>query len=327
MLDNPARSLIDLSNACWTSRCLHTAVELRLADLVGNGGLTLEDLAAGSGAEARFIAAMLHVLSRKGVFSIEGNQVSHTDLSLWLRSDHPDSVAPIIDWMGSEEVWNAVGKMPTASRDAVSGFEIAHGKKLFEYLAHHPERFAVFDRQMAGFTQRDTAAVMDVVDFAPYARIADIGCGTGVLSKAIAKRYPSCKVLAFDLPGGGVCALRDHPGIEVVEGDFFVDPLPPAELTILSNILHDWPDAAAVAILASVRRSAPRGAHLCIIEGLLDSGEERVDLVSLGMAIMTGGRQRSRREYEELLSRAGFDPGEVVKCTEYVSVMRARVRT
>ena len=326
MSDNFARFLIDLANGCWVSRCLHTVVEMRLADSIGDDSPTFEELSRQSGADPYFLAAIIYVLSRKGVFCVEGDRVSQTPASQFLRLKHTDGVTPIIDWMGSEEVWNSLGQMPRAMRNNMSGFELAHSQKLFEYLVERPSRFAIFNRQMDSFTRRDIAAVLEKIDFSSFATIADVGCGSGVLSMEIAKRYPSCLVFAFDLASEGLRGLRDCPGIQVVEGDFFEVPLPSAELTILSNILHDWSDSAASEILASVRRSAAPGAHLFIIEGLVDSSEEKVDLVGLGMAVMTGGRQRSRAQYEALLQVVGFEVSDVVKCTEYVSVMKAQLR-
>ncbi len=58
-------------------------------------------------------------------------------------------------------------------------------------------------------------------------------------------------------------------------GDFFVDPLPAADAYILMEVIHDWPDVEAAAILRAIRRAARDDATVLIIEGVID--EQRPD--------------------------------------------------
>ena len=76
-------------------------------------------------------------------------------------------------------------------------------------------------------------------------------------------------------------------------------------------------------ILHNIARRAAADAELYVIEGLPEAGEEKVAMVNLGMAVTTGGRQRSLDEYAELLGRAGFAIRDVLPCSRYHSIVRA----
>jgi len=97
-------------------------------------------------------------------------------------------------------------------------------------------------------------------------------------------------------------------------GDFFVDPLPSADAYILMEVIHDWPDAEAAAILEAVRRAASPGARVLIIENVLvDVGADpRGHTLDVIMLTVTGGRERTGNELGELLMGAGFAPSAVI---------------
>ncbi|MBW3568103.1 MAG: hydroxyneurosporene methyltransferase, partial [Proteobacteria bacterium] len=81
---------------------------------------------------------------------------------------------------------------------------------------------------------------------------------------------PDTSGVLFDLPG--VIDTVDVPGepFAVQAGDFFVDPLPAADAFILMEVIHDWDDDHAAAILSAVRRAASPGATVLIIEAVAD---------------------------------------------------------
>ena len=77
--------------------------------------------------------------------------------------------------------------------------------------------------------------------------------------------------------------------------DFFTDALPSADVYVLMEIIHDWEDADAIRILSNIRRSAPDGAMVLIIETVLDDRRDRDPAKTLDIVMMslTGGRERT----------------------------------
>jgi hypothetical protein len=79
------------------------------------------------------------------------------------------------------------------------------------------------------------------------------------------------------------------------------------------DVLHDWADAEALAILAAIRRAATDDATVLIIEGILpehlDPGSLALDVIMLAV---TGGRERTAAELAKLLDAAGLQLARVL---------------
>jgi hypothetical protein len=77
---------------------------------------------------------------------------------------------------------------------------------------------------------------------------------------------------------------------------------------ILSQILHDWGDESADAILANCRRGVRTGGRLLLVEGVIQDGSEPdfLKLLDLHMLVMFGGKERTESEWRALLTAAGF---------------------
>jgi hypothetical protein len=111
--------------------------------------------------------------------------------------------------------------------------------------------------------------------------------------------------------------------MQVRGGDFFIDEIPQADAYIVSQVLHDWADEEATAILRAVRRAAPAGAHLLVIEQVLPDGPEPhpAKVLDVVMLALTGGRERTRQGYASLFEAGGFRLEKVVPTTGAISVL------
>jgi hypothetical protein len=94
---------------------------------------------------------------------------------------------------------------------------------------------------------------------------------------------------------------------------------------MLMDVIHDWDDEQASAILAAVRRAAPPQARILLMEGILsdDPGPDWVKTMDVLMLILPGGRQRTRSEHEMLLQAAGFRLERVIPTASEVSILEA----
>src|SRR5690606_25117814 len=81
------------------------------------------------------------------------------------------------------------------------------------------------------------------------------------------------------------------PRLILQAGDFFRDPLPPADAYLLMDIIHDWPDQEAGAILRAVRAAAKPGARVLLIEYLVadDPGPDWAKALDIRMLALFGG--------------------------------------
>src|SRR5438093_1530050 len=80
-------------------------------------------------------------------------------------------------------------------------------------------------------------------DFERYRTVTDVGGALALLSRLVAARHPHLRFQTFDLPPVRVHAQNAIDGagladrIQVVSGDFFVDPFPQADVLTMGNVL------------------------------------------------------------------------------------------
>ena len=97
--------------------------------------------------------------------------------------------------------------------------------------------------------------------------------------------------------------------VTVHAGDFFTDPLPPADLYALGRIVHDWSEEKVRGLLDKIHAALPPGGGVLIAERLLypfKDGPLNANLQSLNMLVVTEGKERTAAEYEALLRQSGF---------------------
>jgi len=111
-----------------------------------------------------------------------------------------------------------------------------------------------------------------------------------------------------------------------MSGDFFSDPLPPAELYALGRILHDWSDEKVQFLLQKIFEHLPDQGGLLICEKILNEardGPANAYLQSLNMLVCTEGKERTASEYEMLTRAAGFRRFESRRTGQPVDAMLA----
>src|SRR6516165_2993072 len=112
---------------------------------------------------------------------------------------------------------------------------------------------------MHGFGQLSSPAVVSAFDLSGFRHLVDLGGATGHLAVAACRRYSNLRATVFDLPGvlpqarEVIATATDVAGrVDVAAGDFFVDPLPSADLYAVGRILHDWSEDRIRRLLATV---------------------------------------------------------------------------
>ena len=92
-----------------------------------------------------------------------------------------------------------------------------------------------------------------------------------------------------------------------VVGQSFFDPLPEGgDLYLLKNLLGDWPDREAKAILGRCADAARPDGRVIILGGV-SSDESRPPSPELLMMVLVGGKSRSLSEFRDLAREAGLE--------------------
>jgi hypothetical protein len=116
-------------------------------------------------------------------------------------------------------------------------------------------------------------------------------------------------------------------GSSLSEGISFQTVPTGADVYILRWIIHDWSEAEAVALLGRVREAMKPGARLILLEELIPEVPDFVlgKWMDVLMLAITGGRERTKNEYSELLSAASFELEDVVPTIGPLSILIAKV--
>jgi hypothetical protein len=95
-----------------------------------------------------------------------------------------------------------------------------------------------------------------------------------------------------------------------VAGDFFKSVPTGGDAYILAQIIHDWRDTEALAILGTCAQAMKPGARIWLVEQVVDARESApsptLALLDLTMLVLFGAQERTSDEYGELLAAAGF---------------------
>jgi len=281
--------VLDLIDAFRRSKTMFAAVELGIFD--GNRPEDCKEL-------PRLLDACVSVglLEKRGA-----KYVNTPEADKFLRSDSPDTMTGYIRYSNS-----ALYPMWAHLEDAVR--EGTHRWKqtfdldgpIFSHFFRTEEAMREFQKGMHGFGRISSPAVVAAFDLSRFHKLVDLGGGTGHLAEAARERYPKLETVVFDLPA----VARMVPG--VIPGDFFTDPLPPADLYALSRILHDWSEPKIRTLLAKIYAALPAGGALLVAEKLLAPDYVSGHMQSLNMLVVTEGRERTAEEYAQLLRAAGF---------------------
>lgn len=309
-----AMTLRRMFTGYWVSQSIYAIAKLGVADLLSGGPQSIEQLAQSLRADESALYRMLRTLSSYGLFTEDEPRLfGLTSLGSLLRTDVPGSMRAMAIWNGElpYKAWGAVMHTLETGQPALKH---ALGMKLFEYLAQDLESRQVFDEAMAGLSMQVSRAVVQAYDFSGIKKIVDVGGGQGTLVASILEAHDELKAILFDLPAA-VENARKQTGLagrasrcEIVAGNFFEQVPPGADCYLLASVIHDWDDEHSLRILKQCRRAMDQSGKLLLVECVVaDSSDQPfAGLLDLQMLVVTGGRERTEKQFEELLAAAQF---------------------
>ena len=321
----PHEIVWNLTNAAVVSRSVHVVAELGVADHIREHAVSVKELAAACAADPDGLERVLRLLTGHGIFERQVDGYGHTDASRLLRSDHPMSMRAFSRMMGLPVLRATFDHLEYSVRTGSPAVEIVDPHGFWSYLEQHPDEAEVFGQAMTAKAAADIAGVLNTYDFGRFDTIADIGGGQGHLLRAVLDAVPTAEGILFDLPDVVARLQVDRDRLTARAGDFFVDPLPTADAYLLMEVIHDWPDPEASAILGAVRRAASPGARVLVIENVLehDQPDPRGHTLDVIMLAVTGGRERTGLQLGELLAGAGFTDSTVVDTAGPMRIVEA----
>jgi hypothetical protein len=326
-------ALLEKSIGVVHTERLGAAARLGIADRLADGPKDAATLARETGVSADALHRALRELARIGVFSLGADgRFENNRLSSALRSG---SLARSREWctyFASDANVRAWSDFDETLRTGKSAFPRQHGESVWNWFDHHPGDREVFAQAMMGVTVGMAPVVASIYPFAEVRTVCDVGGGRGTLLSELLVRHRHLQGVLCD--GEGVLesarVLLERRGVlgrvQLVPGNFFARVPTGADAYVLKNVLHDWDDERALAILKTVRAAMAPGARILIAETLCEpnqtDGFAPFSDVQM-MVVCDEGRERSQEEYRRLLGKAGVTPGRIFE-SPIVSVMEGR---
>lgn len=298
-----------------------------LAALAGARPLTVGEVAERSGAHERYVAEVLAGLAAAEVVEYDADAVTFT-----LPDEH---AAVVADDTSPYSLAGYFDMLPALAAQIPALVEAVPGGGGVPFAAYGERVVSGIDRANSPgtrilLTRRWLAAMPDVVSKleAGGARIADIGCGSGMAAVTMAAAYPACEVVGIDADDRAIDRARNRQESTGVTNLTFevadsaaLSAEPGFDLVTALDVIHDLADPLAT--LRAVRVALRPDGVLLMLEPRVaadlsdDVGNEVAALVygvsallCLPQSLATGGAGLGAAwgpvRAEELCREAGF---------------------
>ena len=332
-----AQKLLQLGTGFIFTAALYPIAKMKIADLLADGPMPVTELAQRTGSNADALYRVLRLLASVGVFAESGDRVfTQTPMSDFLRAEAPGSLRDMLIWMGNPfhfKVWSEMAFSIATGKPAV---EHIYGKPAFEAIFGNPEVAYDFNTAMSCFSRLIAPVLLEAYDFSGIDTLMDVAGGHGAILCEVLSQHPQMKGILFDMPNVieeatcHICELQMDHRCQTIKGDFFEGIPAGADAYYMQHIIHDWADDRALTILTNCRRALEgrKGGRLIIVDAVVPESPEPhfSKMLDLEMLLMPGGRERTEREWRELLGAAGFEITRIVPMKSSESVIEARLR-
>lgn len=321
-------ALLDLGDAYMASKLLLTAVSLGVFTALADEPLPESKLRERLGLHPRGARTFLDALVALGLLRKHGDVYANdADADTFLDRRKPSYAGGFLE-LADARLYHHWGGLADALRTGEPQNESRETDDYYGDLVEHPERLRVFLRGMQGLSRAAAAAIARLFEWDEHDSFVDVGGADGAFAVEVANTHPHLRGGTFDLPaleasfdervGGTPVASR----LRFYAGDFFVDPLPPADVYVLGHVLHNWSATERRALIRKAFEGLPRGGALLVYELLLDDGARAGDalaslLMSLTMLLVTrAGGASPVHAVQGWMQGAGF------RKTEHVALPR-----
>jgi predicted O-methyltransferase YrrM len=292
-----------------TPMAVRVAATLRLAEYVGDGVDTVDELAAKTGTHAPSLSVLVRHLISVGVLAGDADRdLVLTTLGKQLRL--AQEFLDIESSVGRAEL--SLVHLLHSIRSGQPAYPRLFGRTFWDDLTTDPRLKASFDAMTDRHLQNELAPLLAGYDWSSVGHVVDLGAGNGELLVRLLSSFDHLRGTIVDLPGNVEVAERNLAEANlsgrstVVGGDFF-QPLTYLErgTFVLSSVLHDWNDEDTAAILSRCAEALHPAESLLVIDSFVADGIDDTQM-DLRMLALFGGRQRTVADMTRLADTSGL---------------------
>jgi hypothetical protein len=336
------QGLLEMAMAYSRSRVLCAAARLGIADALADQERSIASLAETCQADPDALYRLLRALASIGV--TEETKPEHFRLTPFgnpLRKDAPQSVwAAVVFWSDLlADSWSLLTDCVRTGNPAAQ----VRDPNIPSRWSQDPEAGAIFRAVMGTAPAEDYAPIAQAWDFSRVSVVADLGGGGGALILAVLALNSNARGILVDLePSIEAAKPRfaqqgSSSRCQLIAADLMESVPAGADVYILKHVLHGRRDPEAITILKKCRAVMPQDGTLLIIEFILPQLVSHADpqleghlMSDLNMLAVTGGKERSQRQWKTLLEAAGFNLTHVypvggdIKMVQNVGIVEAK---
>lgn len=311
--------LLQVGFGFWGAKTLLSAVELGLFSALVPEPLDAETLQSRLGLHPRGARDFFDALVALGLLQRTNGRYHNTpETDLFLDPAKPAYLGGLFTMLNAR-LYGFWGLLTEALRTGQPQNEAkVTGGAFFTTLYEDPDPgpLRTFLQGMTGTNRLVAPAIARQFPWERYQTFLDIGTAQGNLPVALAQAHAHLRGVGVDVPAvrpifdDYVAAHGLSDRVRFQAADFFVDPLPAAEVLIMGLILEDWDLEQKRFLLAKAYAALPSGGAVLIYEPMIDD-ERRQNafalLQSLNMLIeLPGGFVSTSAEIRSWLREAGF---------------------
>lgn len=296
-LRSPVQALSGDLVGYWRTRTLAAAAELGVLDALP---ATAAEVAARCGVHPSKAPRLLRALAEIGTAERRDGTWYATACGALLRSDHESSL------VGAALEYTTTLAAPWQDLVEALRSDVWTPTDPFTAVAGDAERARRHHEMLRSYARTDYCAVATAMGLRGDETIIDAGGGLGVIAENILGAHPAVRVVLLDRPEVIRQLELRHPHLEARAHDIFTPWGVKADAVVLGRVLHDWDDERALTVLRNARAALPAGGRVYVLEMVVDEDTPAGGLVDLHLLVVSGGKERTAREYAALFDRAGF---------------------
>jgi SAM-dependent methyltransferase len=299
--------IFQIASGFMAAKHLFVANEVGLFEQLSDGPATLDTLAGRTGVARSRLRILADAMVALGFVERQGEVYQNAPVAATFLTGHtPTDLRPFLRF------WNHLSYPMWTKLEETIRTGQAQGTM---NLPAEAQRF--FSEGVEAIQAAPSQAIPSTYDFRRHQRLLDLGGGTGSWLIAILGQYRSLEGTLFELPTAAAVARQrlasDPVGqqVRVVEGDFFIDPIPAGhDVVLIANVVHLLSAEHNLALLRHIRHYVPDGARLLLVDFWTDSTHTQPPFAALmagEFLVITGeGDVYSEEEVQGWLEETGW---------------------
>ena len=300
--------IFQIASGFMASKHLFAANEVGLFAALADGPRNVGELAEDTGVAQHRLRVLADAMVALGLLERRGDRYQNAPVAAaFLGGDTASDLRPFLRF------WDRLS-YPTWTH-FVDAVRTGQGQSP-AVLSEDEQR--LFSEGVEAIQAAPAQALPASYDFSRHERLLDLGGGTGSWLLAVLQRYDHLLTTLFELPGAAAVARQRLAGeghiahrTEVVDGDFFHDPIPERhDAVLIANVMHLFSADHNKDLLRRTRARVAAGARLLLADFWTDPTHTEPTFAALmagEFLVITGeGDVYSAQEVEDWLDQTGW---------------------